>query len=110
VRLGFSPAHPRAGEPVTVRGGPISFRNGCEGIAGVEVHREGQRIEVRWRARAVPPDAICTMALHDDPVVATLEGLEAGTYEVVILPSGGQGTLVVAPGDAAQEHEVAPGP
>ncbi len=45
------------------------------------------------------------MALHDDPVVATVEGLEAGTYEVVILPSGGTGKLVVAPKDVGSKHE-----
>ena len=105
--LGFEPRSPVAGEPLKIIGGPISFANGCQGIASVEAAVEGQTITVTWTAKEVPPDAVCTMALHDDLVTTTVEGLAAGTYSVKILPSGGEGSIHVR---AADEPEPASAP
>ncbi|RMG20107.1 MAG: hypothetical protein D6729_03625 [Deltaproteobacteria bacterium] len=92
----FDPEAPMEGQPVALKAGPITFRNGCEGIESVAVHVNGRRIEVTWTPKAVPPDRICTMALHDDWVEAQLEGLSAGTYTVAVNEVG-EATLTVAP-------------
>ncbi|MDF1562451.1 MAG: hypothetical protein P1V51_05365 [Deltaproteobacteria bacterium] len=92
------PAAPLAGQPLKIIGGPISFTNGCQGVASVKVEVDEAKGEIAifWLPKSVEPDAICSMAMHDDPVVASLEGLSAGEYSVKFHPRGGEGRVVVA--------------
>ncbi len=91
----FEPPAPGAGQPIHVKAGPITFRNGCEGIAQVDVTVEESRVVVHWTPKSVPPDAMCTMALHDDWIEADIAGLAPGSYQVVVREVG-EATLVVA--------------
>jgi hypothetical protein len=94
-QLTFDPWLPVAGQPLKITSSPITFNNGCQGIASVEAKVEPGKIIVTWTPKPVPPDAICTMALHADFATTTVEGLEAGTYRVEFLPSGGMATIAV---------------
>lgn len=81
----LDPDPPMAGKPFEVRAGPITFRNGCHGIerSWAEGPDEDGVILLRWKPREVPPDAMCTMALHSQWIEASLPGLDEGEYTVV---------------------------
>lgn len=91
----FIPAVPKAGESVRIEAGPITFRNGCLGIADVVVLRKGNQIELRWTPKEVPPDAMCTMGIHEEMVVAQTEALEAGVYTIIVGKVGAVALTVV---------------
>lgn len=78
----IQPEAPSAGETLKVRAGPLTFANGCEGIAGSNAEEPDEQgtIAVSWRPREVPPDAMCTQALHDMWIETRVEGLEPGEY------------------------------
>ncbi len=97
-RISIEPAEPVAGQPVEVRAGPLTFRNGCEGIerSWAEEPDADGRIVLRWAPRHVPPDAMCTMALHSQWIEAVIEDLEPGEY-VVVAPGIGEQSLTVRP-------------
>jgi hypothetical protein len=95
-RIEIEPDEPEAGQVIRIRAGPLTFRNGCEGIerSTVEGPDAEGRILVGWKARPVPPDAFCTMALHTQWIDVTLEDLPAGAYTVVV-PGVGEKALEV---------------
>lgn len=107
-QIRITPAHPAADEAFEVRAGPITFRNGCEGIAKVEVKRAGSSVVVTWTPKQVPPDAMCTMALHDDWVTAQVDGLPAGTYTVSVNEVGEVALVVGGPPPASEGGGGAP--
>ncbi len=95
-RILIEPETPSQSETVKVRAGPLTFRNGCEGIERSWAEGPDERgvIELRWSPRPIPPDAMCTMALHSQWIEVDLEGLEAGDY------------MVIAPGIGEQSFSV----
>ena len=99
-RIEIEPEEPAAGEEIKVRAGPLTFRNGCEGIerSWAEPPDEAGRILLRWAPRVVPPDAMCTMALHSQWLEVTIEGLAAGEY-LLVAEGIGERRLVVGETD-----------
>ena len=85
-RIEVEPEAPSAGATIQVRAGPLTFRNGCEGIgrSWVEPPDEAGHIRIRWSPREVPVGMMCTMALHSQWVEAMIDGLPSGEYLIVV--------------------------
>lgn len=97
-RIVVEPEEPAEGEAFQVRAGPLTFRNGCEGIerSWAEGPDEDGRILLHWEPRAVPPDAMCTMALHSQWIEVSMDGLPAGEY-LLVAEGVGEKELIIAP-------------
>jgi hypothetical protein len=94
------PSAPSAGETIQVRAGPLTFRNGCEGIARSMARGPdaGGTILIGWQPREVSPDEMCMQAFHDMWIEVELEALAAGEYELEVAGVGAR-TLSVSPRD-----------
>jgi hypothetical protein len=80
------PPSPSAGDTVRVRAGPLTFRNGCEGIARSRSRGPdaGGTIHVGWEPRQVSPDEMCTQAMHDMWIDVELQDLGPGSYTIQV--------------------------